>query len=86
MGDSFSSVSPFCWSMGLTCCFAGGSTTVQNPGRTTALSPCEDVMEVRYELRPCMPCLDRLSVNGTGRVLTGSVRSLEEQGDQSWLA
>lgn len=77
MSNSLSSVFLFCWSKGLTCCFAGESTTVQKPRRTTALSPCEDVEEVQYEQRPCMPYLDRLSVKSTGRVLTGSVRSLQ---------
>ena len=86
MGNSLSSASHFCWSMGLTCCFAGESTTVQKPRTTTALSPCEDIEEVQYEQRPCIPCLDELSVKSTDRVLTGSVRSLQEHGHQSWLA
>lgn len=86
MGNSLSSVSLCCWSMGLTCCFAGESTTVQNPQRATVLSPCEDVKEVKYEQRPCMSFLDIPSVKSTGRVLTGSVKSLQEQQDESWLA
>lgn len=86
MGNNLSPVSLCCWSMGLTCCFAGESTTVQKPQRTTVLSPCENIKEVKYEQRPCMSCLDILSVKSTGRALTGSVRSLQEQGDQSWLA
>lgn len=41
------------------------------------LSPCEHVKEVKYEQRPCMSCLDILSIKSTVRVLTGSVRSLQ---------
>lgn len=41
---------------------------------------------MKYEQGPCTPCLDRLAVKSTGWMIAGSTSSLQEQGDQSWLA
>lgn len=79
MGNSFFSVSLLCWSMGLTSSFAGESTTAKKTWRTAVLFPYKQAKKVQYEQRPCMLCLYMPSVKSTKRVLTGSVRPLQEQ-------